>query len=359
MDFWYSFPAVKGRQAGRDYYISMVPLKMLSKLFPEDEEYISPEYRAQRRLNFARIPNIVDYILKNRNSYVFSALAASIDGKFNFENNGCSELGILKISLDAIFLINDGQHRKAALLCAIKEDDTLLEETIPIVFFEDSGLSRSQQMFTDLNKYAVKTSNSIAELYDSRDKLAVSTRNAISQIYFLNKYTDKEKDNLGKFSSNLFTLNTFYMANKAIYSSLKNKDQLDTFLYKFWNSVVSNMQPWMDLEKGEITKTALRENFIATQGIVIQALGKLGAYYANKKQQDQNIEHIEKLKHIDWNRSATSWKNRAIKSNGRIIANTKAVLLVSNLIKQKLGIKLSNDEQAAENIFKRQENINE
>ena len=357
MSFWYSFPAVKGKQANRDYYISMIPLKMLSKLFPEDEEYISPEYRAQRKLNLARIPIIADYIIKNRSSYVFSALAASIDGDFHFENSDISELGVLKISMDAIFLINDGQHRKAALLNAIKEDETLLDETIPIVFFEDTGLSRSQQMFTDLNKYAVKTSNSIAELYDSRDKLAVSTRNVISQIDFLNRYTDKEKDNLGKFSSNLFTLNTFYMANKAIYSSLKDKDQLDNFLYKYWNSVSLNMQPWVDLENGHITKTSLRENFIATQGIVIQALGKLGAYYANGKY--ESIERIDKLKYIDWNRSATSWKNRAIKSNGRIIANTKAVLLVSNLIKQKLGIKLSNDEQAAENMFKSQENVNE
>lgn len=357
MNFWYSFPAVKGQQANRDYYICMVPLKMLPKIFPEDDEYISPEYRAQRKLNLARIPTITDYIIKNRNSYVFSALAASIDGEFIFENNDTTELGMLKISMDSIFLINDGQHRTAALLQAIKDDKTLLDETIPIVFFEDLGLSRSQQMFTDLNKYAVKTSNSIAELYDSRDKLAVSTRNVISKIDFLNKYTDKEKDNLGKFSSNLFTLNTFYTANKTIYSSLKDKSKLDDFLFKFWQAVSSNMQPWIDLEKGEITKTSLRENLIATQGIVIQALGKIGAYYTNEKYQE--IKNLEKLKHIDWNRSAMCWKNRAIKNNGRIISNSKAILLVSNNIKQELGIKLSIDEQSAEKIFKSQENTNE
>ena len=59
-------------------------------------------------------------------------------------------------------------------------------------------------MFTDLNKHAVKTSNSIAELYDSRDEVAVATRKIISQIPLLNEYVDKEKDNLGKFSSSLF-----------------------------------------------------------------------------------------------------------------------------------------------------------
>ena len=32
------FPVVRGIQAGSEYYIAMVPLKMLSKLFSTDEE---------------------------------------------------------------------------------------------------------------------------------------------------------------------------------------------------------------------------------------------------------------------------------------------------------------------------------
>ena len=40
MDFVYRFPVVRGVQAGTEYYISMVPLKMLSKIFISDEEYV-------------------------------------------------------------------------------------------------------------------------------------------------------------------------------------------------------------------------------------------------------------------------------------------------------------------------------
>ena len=79
MNYSYRFPVVKGVQTGRDYYIAMVPLKMLGKLFPPDNEFVLPEYRAQRKLNEARIPEIKRYILDNLSSYVFSALAASID----------------------------------------------------------------------------------------------------------------------------------------------------------------------------------------------------------------------------------------------------------------------------------------
>lgn len=44
MDFVYRFPVVKGVQATREYYIAMIPLKMISKLFPQEDEYVLPEY---------------------------------------------------------------------------------------------------------------------------------------------------------------------------------------------------------------------------------------------------------------------------------------------------------------------------
>lgn len=97
MNFSYRFPVVKGIQAGKIYYIAMVPLKMLGRLFASDEEYVLPEYRAQRRLNEARIPEIKKYILDNMDTYVFSALAASIDGEFNFLEKDNDGTGILEV----------------------------------------------------------------------------------------------------------------------------------------------------------------------------------------------------------------------------------------------------------------------
>ena len=176
----YQFPAVKGCQAGKDFYICMVPLGLMSKIFVTDSSDVPAEYRAQRRLNEARIPEISGYILSNRDSYVFSALAASVDGDMKFipaDNN--ENAGVLEIDMTASFLINDGQHRKAAIDAAIAEDESLKDETISIVLYKDQGLQRSQQMFTDLNKHAVKTSNSLATLYDARDKIAVATKNTI------------------------------------------------------------------------------------------------------------------------------------------------------------------------------------
>ena len=71
MNFAYQFPAVRGVQAGREYYISMVPLKLLSKLFPSDDEIVAPEYRAQRKINESRIPEIKNIFSKTETIMFF------------------------------------------------------------------------------------------------------------------------------------------------------------------------------------------------------------------------------------------------------------------------------------------------
>lgn len=353
MDFAYRFPAVKGMQAGKEFYIAMVPLRFLKKIFGNDDEYVPPEYRAQRRLNAARIPVIKDYILENRDSYVFSALAASIDGEYAFSASGTSgDVGILEISMDAHFVIVDGQHRKASIIEAINEDETLNNETISIVFYEDKGLKHSQQMFTDLNKHAVKTSNSIAELYDSRDPLAVITISVIDGIEFLRQYTDKEKDILGKYSSNFFTLNTFYKANKKILSKAKRIEDQEAFLIKYWSLVSEHVLPWRELINKEISKVDLREKYIVTQAIVIQALGCLGNHYAINGEESMENE-ISLLEKVDWSRNAECWKDRIVRANGKIVNSADAAHLACNVLKQIIGIALNQEDQAIEAKFQK------
>lgn len=346
----YKFPVVKGTQAKKEYYICMIPLGIISKIFLMDNGDVSPEYRAQRKLNEARIPEIKDYILSNRDSYVFSALAASVDGNINFipaelDNN----LGVLEIPLNATFLINDGQHRKAAIQAAIEEDETLKEETISVVLFKDRGLEKSQQMFTDLNKHAVITSKSLNALYESKDGVAVMTKRLINKIDFLRKYTDKEKDNLGKFSSNIFTLNSIVSANKRIFKDHVESDEAEKFLFDFWNNVIMNMKDWNSMDKGDLSKVDLRENYIVTQGVIIHAFGKIGQFfYENKDLNMQNI--LTKLKHIDWLRNNKIWLGRAIKHDGKINRNEQGIFLTYLQIKRMLELKITDDEKKKENI---------
>ncbi len=353
MGFSYNFPAVKGIQAGHEYYISMIPFKLLTKLFPLEEEFILPEYRAQRKINETRIPDIKNYIIENRNSYVFSALSASIDGKFKFVSNNDSEIGFLEIDMNAIFLINDGQHRKAAIEAAMRDDPSLENETISIVFFKDDGLEKSQQMFTDLNKHAIKTSNSLSALYDTRDEIAVATKNVINEIPFFKRYTDKEKDILGKNSLHLFTLNMLYKANRRIIHNNTCSDNDRKFLLIFWQNLSSNITEWQEVLNKTITKKSLRENYIITLAITINAFGKLGRFFYDHSNIDM-VFYLKRLQQIDWSRSNSLWIGRAIRKNGKVLNNEEAISLTCTAIKSAIGLSLSKEElQKEKNILEK------
>ena len=109
--FVHSFPAIRGVQAGKEYYVSMWPLGLAVKLLSGEGEDIPPELNAQRMLNKSRVPEIAKYILKNRSSYGFSSLTVSIDGKIEFssfsEDGIGNSLGSVHIPMDSKFIIND------------------------------------------------------------------------------------------------------------------------------------------------------------------------------------------------------------------------------------------------------------
>lgn len=350
MDFMYSFPAVKGKQANKEYYISMVPLKYLVHILPEPTEYVAPEHRAQRRLNESRIPEIRDYIINNRDTYIFSSLTASIDGDYSFEEK-ISNTGILRVSMEAKILINDGQHRRAAIAQALLEDDTLGEETISVVFFEDRGLEKSQQMFTDLNMNAQKSSNSINTCYEMRNPLAVLTKNVVAENKFLHKYTDLEKDNLGKKSAKLFTLHTIYRVNKKIIKDENVVGEKEKkFVSDFWGLMIENIPELMEMDKKQLSKKQLREDYVVTLTVLLLAFSRVGIwFYENRKVYMK--KYMTKLKDIDWTRSNPNWYNRILRDNGKVVNNENAIILAGNYLKKCIGIELSADEEKRENTI--------
>lgn len=356
-NFFYTFPAIKGMQASRDFFVIMCPLSILSKLFIFNEDELPPEHRAQRLLNKNRIPEMATYMVDNPKDYVFSSLTASIDGEFEFsalDNSFDDKVGILKVSMDSRLLINDGQHRRAAIEEALKDKPDLGDESISVVLFIDEGLNRSQQIFADLNKHAVNVSKSIGVLYDSRDPVAMLTKVLLEENEFLKSYTDKENPSLSKFSTKLFTLSSINETNKKLLYKLDFKDPSTIeFAKEFWHVLCSEMKEWQFVFNKEISPNSFRESYISCNGVVLEALGIIGNYlYKNNPNDWKDI--LCNITNINWNRSnLKDWQYRAIGANGRIVKSSTYVRLTCNLIKKKLGISLTKDELKSENDYKK------
>jgi len=126
--FEYVFPAIRGIQAGREFYVSMC-LAVNSEDLLVRRRRIVPELRAQRILNKARVPDIAHYILENRENYVFPLSQHQWMVILRFEAIGSKEetsrVGALHVDMRGRFIINDGQHRRAAIELAIREEPTL------------------------------------------------------------------------------------------------------------------------------------------------------------------------------------------------------------------------------------------
>ncbi|PFV92843.1 DNA sulfur modification protein DndB [Bacillus thuringiensis] len=356
--FSYNFPALRGKQGGKEYFVVMCPLRLIPKIFLFDEEEIPAEHRAQRILNKIRIPEITNYIIENQNDYVFSSLTASIDGDIEFQpfssDQSFQDLGQLRISLDSKFLINDGQHRRAAIEEAIKLSPELGHETISVVFYHDQGLRNSQQIFSDLNRHAVNTTSSIGILYDHRDKLALVTKEIVEENNLLVRYTDKEKVNLSKNSPKILALNHIFNTNLRLLGKTKGDlitENEEQFLKEFWNILCDTIVEWNLVYKKELSPRELRMNYIVGHGVFIESVGLIGRYAFENYPHDWK-KYISLLSNIDYSRSNTSdWLGRAFNTNGRIQKTKETVTLTANKLKEKLGLSLTEGEQKIEEKF--------
>lgn len=357
--FTYSFPAIRGVQAGREYYVSMCPLRLLAKLFVFENEELMPELRAQRSINRSRIPELARYILSNSDSYTFSAITASVDGHLRFSPVSESDtnhfrMGTLTVDMDAKFIVNDGQHRRAAIELAIEEKPELGDETIAVVFFHDRGLERCQQMFADLNRHAVKPSPSLSVLYDHRNAAASVAKHLGLTSRIFRNLIESERSSLSKRSRKLFTLSALHFAILEMLSEQELEDfsTASKKCNEYWEVVGDQIPEWIYVREGRMTAGEVRQDFIHSHAIVLQSLGRVGKFiYKTCSGQPDLISVLSKLREIDWSRSNVSvWEGRAM-IGGRMAKNSQNITLTCNQIKCTLGLPLTPEEQIIESAF--------
>mgnify|MGYP002605554515 CR=1 FL=1 len=329
------FPAVKGIQANKEYFTAMVPLEIIPKIFQFADEELPPEIRAQRILNKSRIPEMRDYIINNPESYVFSSLTVSVDGAMLFEpiNEVDPMIGHIAISMSARFLINDGQHRRAAIAEAIKINPDLKHEHISVVFYHDKGLKSSQQMFSDLNRYAIRPTKSINILFNSREESSIIAKEVVKDVSVFTGLTEKEKTTVSNRSKALFTLSAISTATIELLKDVKlDMPEKTKLAIEFWNEVASNMPEWLAVMRQEKRSSEVRSGSICSLSITLVAIGHGGNKLLHTYPHDWK-ERIANLAKIDWKKDNPIW-NDLVFVNGRVAANRSTQKALSAYIEK-------------------------
>ncbi len=332
----------------------MWTLRMLRRISIFHEDDLPPELRSRRALNPARIPEISEYILDNPEDYVFSAITVSIDSELSFDPlPGQSRLGVLGVPMDARFVMNDGHHRRAAIIEALKQRPELARETIAVMFFRDTGLERCRQMFSDLNRHAIRPSRSLDLLYEHRDDKARLAKLVVMESEIFRNIVDMQKTSLAKRSRKLFTLSVFYNACADFMAGMTTGNLVEdaALAREFWEGVALEMPTWIQVKEGTLAAGEVREDFVHAHGIALQALGRAGNALLQRHPDDWR-DRLVALSRIDWSRrNAQLWEGRAL-VGGKVVRGNISLVLTTNVIKQALGLPLDAEEQNVENTHR-------
>ena len=341
-----SFKAIRGNQGKREFYSIMCSFATISTRFKFYEDpKIDPKLKAQRKLRESRIPHIANYIVDNSDNYVFSSITISVGNKVSFNPapgfGSDSEIGTLVIPHDSQILVNDGQHRCAAIKSAYAQKPSLANEKISVVVFVDRGLKRSQQMFADLNKHAVKPTRSLSLLYDHRDTYARFIVNLANDVDIFYGRTEMERTNISLYSTNFFTLNGIHDATKYLLQ-LKTKfvsAEKQKLAAEYWNKLSTNIPEWNLLMQNKMTPFDLRQNYVHAHTNILTALGIAGHTVT---QRPDWKDMIKGLRNIDWRRDSPIWQDKVV-MDGKMLKNMLGIRRAANEILTNIGIDVAVD----------------
>ena len=134
-----SFPAMRGVIGKKQYFATMMALSEIPHLFKfNDWQQFTPELRAQRVLVKARDTRDREVHRGQRRqlSLLVHHRCLQHRGKVQALSRTVPILATCEMDLeDAKFLINDGQHRCAAITAALNENPGIGKEKISVLLF--------------------------------------------------------------------------------------------------------------------------------------------------------------------------------------------------------------------------------
>lgn len=242
-----NFVALKAQMGSWQYYICrMLFLEAVEYLkFAEQvRPYEELDTLLQRELS-ARAKEIAEFLEKNDERFFGSLIVAVYGGspKFSvieiegasFLGNRLGAVGILNFDGKECYYVLDGQHRLAAMRdVADKNAERYAKGEVSVILVshpdDSEGIQRARRLFTNVNRYAVRTSKATNIALDEDDPLAILTRRLVRENQYFRDVTkignrDKkgvfrlvsgEALRIGADNNVLMTLPTLYECNRHL-----------------------------------------------------------------------------------------------------------------------------------------------
>ena len=260
-------PVIRGRIGDCRYYTGVMSFQQIAeKVEPSVEQFHTPSCLSdllQRELtdNYA---SIKQYLLKEDQRFFNAIVLAIYDGdpkwleiEFGGAYEEYNDIGFLELN-DAVRIFPvDGQHRVKGIIEALKEDDRLMEEQIPVIFIAHmntpEGKRRTRKLFSTLNRRAQSVGENYQIALDEDDIVSIITRELVEDFPLFQKermcnLKSKQKQIPGNNTKAFTSLIAFYQCNAHLIQNKMGVTAAALKKYKLYRpdeDVVSNMTTYI------------------------------------------------------------------------------------------------------------------
>lgn len=377
-------PAFKGHLGGVDFFVIILSFSKLARYIELTDPNLPAPERENRRPRPGRYAEIAKYILDNPRDYRFSALTCTYGKKGTEERDNWRAvdpdapegspgwmIGELTLDMGDPLIIVDGQHRLGAIKEAINSKDNknpkLRNETIPLILFPYIDMETNQQLFSDLNRTAKKTSKSLDVFFNRRDVENRVVQTVVNEVSVFKERVDVENISVAKSTDKVFTLAGVYQATtpmiKAAYigglveEELKggnklenekgNEDEYVEFLVDAWKFIAEQFPEWGKVVSGEMNITKHRQNYLHWNSGVLSSIGEFVGFVMGERGTGWKDVAKTALTHPgngNWRRDARYWGG-IILAGDQVLPRSAVRIQLIAYLKLKSGLSLREREK--------------
>lgn len=355
-----TFPALRGKMGEMDYALVMMRLGELVKHVGYAEEIqewdggIPSEFKKQRKLNMSRITNEMVPYLTATPDHFYAAITAELErpgdpqNKLLFEpsDGGDGTMGVLTLDGSEQVMALDGQHRLKSIELAMKTHPDLSRESIAVILVPGKGYRKSQQLFTDLNRYAKQPSKTLNLLFEHREFFAVVAKEVAGGARTFRDRVNLETNSLGQKARHHITLGVLYECVLALldghYSdsekALGKISEATNLVIHIYDDVVAPTLPEFEsMLAGNSLPYDLRTKYIFGHSVGQQAIAR--AIRATRDEFGEKWEDAVRpaFKAIDWRLISPRWEGTAVQG-GAIGSRRQNIEQTATVLKLLLGV---------------------
>lgn len=328
-------PALKGVMGNTDYYVITMPFSVAAEYLTTTDRNLDVKLRENRKVSPQRFAEIAEYIWRNPDDYRFSAITCTFGKDQTKEPVKWTAapqypfIGILELDQTSPFIIVDGQHRFGAIQKVLEDHPEFGDERISVVLFPYISIKKAQQLFSDLNRTAKKTTKSLDILFDYRDIANRVVQKLVDSVPVFKGRINLEDASVPRHSEQLFTIAALYQATKPIIEAipetgliteelggtldipLDNEQEYTEILTGVWEFLSKQFPEWQRVASGTSKISEIRTDYLHWNSGVISTVGDFVAEAMRQFGKDWQPAVAKALTHPmthNWRRDADEWQ---------------------------------------------------